>query len=384
MENFINDYLRQRLIDVGDNEGRLDSLQAAATSLVADFAANPDLLVRFVRTTLVPSVDADTSAMEGIAEKVEASWATFAGLTPERRVPMVIAVGWQAVLEFTQQDHRHLALVWYASANAIARGTIDDCVQPVIGYVQSLGAEVEAQARAEWRSHVDKVTKQVKSITVPEAKTHLSHGLLAASSGAAADGSTIENGNSHPIDATGAWAQLFSKKASQAILSAINKRQKAAIDAVQDSFSDLSKKFNTIRDEAIRSHRAQNRRTELLWLAESQYSPRFGCGYANLKGRESVAALAFDIAEIASGISPLSVEHFLAVQATNFSTSGEGSLARDNAPQVTLASPLTETTVQSFSFSLEVMNMADGSNLTIVPSLREPSARIWKLKINDA
>ena len=320
VDNFIREYLRQGLIDVGDNEERLETLRTTAGSLAADFTSDRALLVRFIRATFVPSVDPKSPSLATVSSMVEEGWETFVSLNPERKTPMLIAVGWQAVLDCVKEDTGLLPLVWYASANAIERGEIDECVRPAIGYVQSLGEEVESQACAAWRTHIDKPTKQVRAIALPEAKNTLGKGLLTATTTSGADNVTIENGNANPMDGTPAWGQHFAKYASHSITNAISSQQKAVVAAVQESFGDLAKKFNTIRDEAVRSHQAQNRRTELLWLAESQYSPKFGCGYADLKGNESAAALAFDVAEIASGLSPLSVEYFLAAQTEKFAS----------------------------------------------------------------
>ena len=323
MEKFIKSYLRQGLIDVGDNEKRLQTLSDTAASLVTDFAGDRRLLVRFIRSTLVPSIDPESTVLQKISEMVEASWATFVTRSPELRTAMLIAVGWQAVLDLAESTPTHLPLIWYASANAIERGDIDETAKPVVAHVQPLGETLEKRACEQWRSCIDKPTKQVSPVAVPEAKNVLTKHLLAAVTSTDAGGTSIENGNSNPMDGTAAWGQHFAKNASQAITLAISAQQNSAIVAVQKSLDDLTKKFNVIRDEAIRSHQAQNRRTELLWLAESQYSPRFGRGYAEFNGKESVAALAFDIAEIASGISPVSVEHFLAAQSAKFASTSD-------------------------------------------------------------
>lgn len=323
MGNFIREYLQRGLIEVGNNDDRLVTLNEAAESLSKVFADDLPLMARFIRATLVPSVDVESPVLGNISHRIEESWATFVGNGPERKTPMLVAVGWQAVFTCANENPDHLALVWYASADSLARGTVDEFVLPIVDSVQAFGEIVEKRACQEWRCTIDKPTKQVRSIAVPEAKNVLSKALLTATTGVGADGAALENGNSNPIDSTSAWGAHFAKQASHAITMAINSQQKVAIQGVQESFSDLSNKFKVIRDEAVRSHQAQNARTELLWLAESAYSPRFGCCFGDFKGKEAVAALAVEIAEIASGAAPLSVEHFLAAQSRKFVTGGE-------------------------------------------------------------
>ncbi|TWU55929.1 GTPase-associated system all-helical protein GASH [Rubripirellula reticaptiva] len=323
MENFIREYLRDGLIEVGDSEDHLKTLNESAESLSSVFANDLPALVRFIRATLVPSVDGESPALVNISEKVEVSWPTFVGVGPERKIPMLVAVGWQAVFEGINEDADILALVWYASVNAITRGEIDERVRPVVGHVQELGKRVEQRACDEWRSTIEKPRKYVSSIAVPEVKNTINKALLCATTGTGTDGNALENGNTNTMDNSGPWGQHFAKQASSAITAAISSQQSAVITSVEKVTGDLSKKFNVIREEAVRSHQAQNARTELLWLAESAYSPRFGCGYSELKGKEAAAALAVDIAEVAMGAAPLSVEHFLAVQTQKFVSGAE-------------------------------------------------------------
>ena len=83
------------------------------------------------------------------------------------------------------------------------------------------------------------------------------------------------------------------------------------IAAVQESFNELNKKFGSLKKDFTRIQQAQSRRTELLWLAESQYSPRLQKSYSDLSAKEAIIILAYDVAEIARENSPQSVEFFL-------------------------------------------------------------------------
>ena len=319
VDDFIREYLKKGLIEVGDNDGRLDDLENAANSLATSFAEDRGQVVAFIRSTLVAEVDEDSPALVKLAESIEQSWKTFVSMSADRRIALLAMVGWRAIFIFAEGNAEHQALVWYSSVNAIKRDEVDRCVEPVIPRIENIGRAVEQHACRQWSSKIDKPTKQVRSIAAPEVTNSLKQPLLLATTTVNnAEGAMVEGSNTSTPEETQAWAQHFAATASNAIAIAIKKQQMGLVNAIQNAFNDLRDKFNVIRDEALRSHQAQNRRTELLWLAESKYSPRFACGYDQLDGKLPLVALAVDIAEIVCGPSPQSVEHFLGHQVQHF------------------------------------------------------------------
>ncbi|HBE67807.1 MAG TPA: hypothetical protein DDW52_06630 [Planctomycetaceae bacterium] len=315
MDSFIRDYLRDGLIDVGGNDERIALLEQAATDLAEVFTSDRRKTVAFIRSTLVAAVDEGSHVLAELNGTIEQGWQTFASISPDKRVALLVMVGWRAVFVFAEDNPDHQALVWYNSVNAINRGVLDPCVQPVVSRVEAFGQAIEEHACRMWSSKIEKPTKQIRTITAPEVKDGLERPLLLATTSVTnAEGKAEPGSNPNAIDASNAWATHFAKSASNAISGAIKNQQQGLVAAIQEAFNDLRDKFKVIRDEAVRSHQSQNRRTELLWLAESQYSPRFNRAYAELGGKFVVAALAVDIAEISDGISPQSVEHFLSNQ----------------------------------------------------------------------
>jgi len=203
-------------------------------------------------------------------------------------------------------------VVWYGSVNLLQQGKIDPVSDPAIDFVKRQGEIVEKAACQLWESRIDVASKQVKTIEVPDAPKIT--GLQKAASNIKADNtSPIEGGNPHDPSQVGPWAAHFASNAAAAINDSMKSYGDSIIAAVQESFNELNKKFGSLKKDFTRIQQAQSRRTELLWLAESQYSPRLQKSYSDLSTKESIIVLAYDVAEIARQNSPQSIEFFLSM-----------------------------------------------------------------------
>lgn len=339
MANFIQEYLDARLFNIADSEERLTKLQASAESLCETFLANNGFLLTFLRASLVPKVDEDSDALAQIETHIKNDWPTFRSAQPYRPTAILLAVGWQAALKAVEKNPELCALIWYGSANLLAEPNVDLRAKPAIDFVQAQGAEMELRAIAQWTPHASKITKNVKSVTLGEVKNVLQPQLLKATSATDPSTSTaIDGGNNHQPSIDGNWALFFSKSASAAITNAMAQNATAIADAVQIAFEDLNEKVTLVSNELTRSHTAQSKRTELLWLSESLYSIRLKKGYRELTPNETIVALAADIAEIALGLSPQSVEFFLAENVQRLLPSSEIKL--DNFVRDMVQSPI--------------------------------------------
>ncbi|AMV35119.1 hypothetical protein VN12_23535 [Pirellula sp. SH-Sr6A] len=313
MENFIQQFLDAQLFNIADNEERLEKLLASAESLSDAFIENNSLLLQFLRASLVPNVDENSLVLSQIEAHIKKDWSTFLSAQRERPTAINLAVGWQAARRASEKDTELCALLWYGSANLLLDSKVDPLSNLVIDFVKSQGVELERRAVAEWSPYTAKTIKQVKAVAMVEVKNTLQIPLLKAS--AAVDpstGSAVEGGNTHQPSTDGNWAAFFSKHASSGITNSIAQVTKAVLESVQSSIDDLSKKVTATSAELNRSHTAQSRRTELLWLSESLYSTRLKKGYRELTPNETIVSLTSDVAEIATGLSPQSVEYFLA------------------------------------------------------------------------
>lgn len=314
LSNFIQQFLDARLFNIADSEERLHKLQASASSLCEEFLQNKSYLIQFMRASLVAKVDEDSVALSKIESHVKQDWPTFRSAQPQRPTAILLAVGWDALRLAVEKSPDLSALIWYAAVNLLAeQANVDPLSLPVIDFVQAQGIEVERRAVEEWNAYTVKVTKSVRAIVIGEVKNVLQQPFLKATS--INDPTTsvaIEGGNPHSPSNDGNWGLVFARSASSAVTQAIGAMAKAITDSTQASFDDLNKKVSLISAELIRSHAAQSKRTELLWLSESLYSTRLQKGYRELKTSETILALAFDIAEIATGVAPQSVEFFLA------------------------------------------------------------------------
>ena len=282
-------------------------------SLCEEFLSNKTYLIQFLRASLVPKVDEQSVALSNIESHIKKDWPTFRSAQPDKPTSILLAVGWQAVQMAVEKSPDLCALIWYGSANLLLdESTIDPLAKLVIDFVQSQGSEMERRAIEEWNAYSAKVAKQVKSVALIEVKNGLQQPLFKASSATDPTNSTaIDGGNPHQLSNDGNWGLFFAKSASAAITNVLATVAKAILESVQASFDDLNKKVSLVSSELTRSHAAQSKRTELLWLSESLYSIRLGKGYRDLNSTDTIVALAADMAEIATGLSPQSVEYFL-------------------------------------------------------------------------
>ena len=155
MSNFILTYLEKKLIHVGDNEERLSQLQNAGKTLAARFSESPALLLQFLRTTLVEHVDPQSSVLTEIEALIRVDWATFVSFESDRQVPILVSVGWQAVMLVVDEDLEMSMVVWYGSVNLLQQGKVDPVSDPAIDFVKMQGEIVEKAACQLWKSRID-------------------------------------------------------------------------------------------------------------------------------------------------------------------------------------------------------------------------------------
>jgi hypothetical protein len=313
LQNFIQQYLDRGLFNIADNEERLQKLQASAVTLADEFIQDKIFLVQFLRASLTEKVDDESPALAKIEEHIKASWSTFRSAQPERPIAILLAVGWQGLRLAVSKASELAALVWYGSVNLLAAEKIDSRLELVIEFVQVQGINLESRAAAEWSSRFFEVPEQLSPIHVQRYTFPLQQWLLKASANVdQATGTPLDGGNPHNPGQDGAWALFFSKTAEAGFSTVLNSLVKALVEAIQPSFDELKEKLDAVSTELGRGHAAQSRSTELLWLAESLFSPRTQKSYRELSSHEVVLAMAADMAEAATGVSPQSVEYFLA------------------------------------------------------------------------
>jgi hypothetical protein len=311
LANFIQQYLDRGLFNIADSEERLLKLQASAETLASQFVERKEFLVQFLRATLSEKVDELSPALSNIEDHIKTDWPTFRSAQPARPIAIILAVGWQALHLAVIKNPDLSGVIWYGSVNLLNTKTIDPRLDLVIDFIKAQGEDLERRAMVEWNPSLNKVVKQVKSIAVPQIKMALQQSLIKASTSIDTAGAAIEGGNPHAAG-DGAWGAFFGKTTANAITTALTELSKGIVDTVQASFDDLSKKFTAVSTELNRSHLAQGRKTELLWLAESRYSPRLQKAYEKLSAQEATVVLAVDMAESVGRLSPQSVEYFLA------------------------------------------------------------------------
>jgi len=313
MSEFIFGYLEKGLIDVEGNDERLTQLQTSSQKLSDRFVELPAELLVFLREALVEKGTGESPRLDGFIEVVRETWPTFVAVESGKQIPILIAVGWEAVKLAVAVKPELARLVWYGTINIVSSFGVAKVSEPAVPFIQQQGVAVETEAVELWSPFASVANKKVRTVEAPATPVDMTLGLQKAASRVAADNATaLEGGNPNAVAQLGPWAGHFAEQSASTIDEAMKAYGDAIVESVQVPFSDLKNKYDALKRDLVKAHQSQSRRTELLWLAESKYSPRIGLGYNDISPREAILMLAYDIAEIAKGSSPKSVEYFLA------------------------------------------------------------------------
>ena len=300
----LQDFLVCGLINVGEQDQRLEWLEAAANNLAKGFLKTRR---KMVNATLV-ALDDDLPENEPVFDAVEAAvlthWKALRSKYPERPRQILRAVIF-AALEKIQEDTAAAAIVWLVGGSYLPharmgneRPYIEKLFTTIGDIAEAASVDLWTTAPSEKAAKISALKLKIEDSELETMSTKWLQDALGASAGSGIQVDGYPN-NTHQVYGYQAqWAQHFGNHGGKAIIGVINASLQVLLKQVAKQmgrFASALEEHGTsvvaaVRDtlrQSTENQLARERRTALLWWRQTLYSPSRRRGYRRTCRRTS-------------------------------------------------------------------------------------------------
>lgn len=300
--NFLDEFLKQQLLDIGDEDARFQNLQSAAQSVANQLTLDASQLARYVRVGLDKDISPDEPVFVEIEEAITEHWKLIRNKHKERPVSIVRAVLWEAV-RGAVEGNNHAAIVALTAKAESAYANMGPEAKACEHFLRGVVERVERLAEAEWTGRPELAPSSSSNAANHVNADLLQQKLLAACGPSGPDGQ-IEGANPHWPSANDAWTLEFSKRAAKGIADIVGRHTKSAQARLEIIASELATEIQNARLSV-------SRKTDLLWWSQSRYCITLGSAFSDIAAPALPFFLAVDFQSLAPGLCPQSADHFL-------------------------------------------------------------------------
>lgn len=330
----LQEFLACGLLVIGEDDKRLEWLEAASAELAKGFLKNKRKLVNATLVALDNSLPEDEPVFEAAEAIVLTHWKAMRGKYPDRPRQILRAVI-LAALDKMQEDPNAASVVWLVGGSFLPYARLEK-ERPIVERLMSkLGDVAEAAAAQSWSmtrsSGEQKLPEWTLKLPAPKKTDNYKKWLQDQFGAAAGSGVDAEGVSTNPhriiMNQFGQgnqaqWAQYFAEHSAAAIAGAIAGVGNAVAKDLGEVFAQLDKflkdhggAMTTAVSEALRrnaeSQSAQDRRSALLWWRQTLYSVSKRRSYRGLSSGAIAVLMAFDLHRGMPTYSPQSVEYLL-------------------------------------------------------------------------
>lgn len=331
-EDVLLRFLGNGLIDVGGDDAKLEKLRLTASDLAGSLKKSSSKAVAYALVAFDPQVPADDPVVVEALAALQKRWATYVNTFSGPPVALVRAMLLDALAQAAAADD-HIGVAFVASARNALPFMEAGAEQAIwADVVAEIEERVDARAEAEWATPssitVPGLAFDVPELEAPSVTTgRASRDVLKKEFRAAAgpqsqdptQGSVATNGNPHwPQAGSAQWVAEFGDRMAKSMAEVID----AVMDKIAIEQADLSEPLralaasvSTCVDNTLQAVSAATaglqRRTNLLWWKEAQFSPATRVSYRELPPESAATLMAFDLHQQVPTFSPASVAAFL-------------------------------------------------------------------------
>lgn len=317
------------LLDIGEGDARYESVKKTAAALSNAFKSKPREAMPAILVAIDPNVDDIEPALEMAESALKAEWKTLRGLFKDRPTQILRSLLLDACDRAATESNRAAAVIWLTAANVLpyARlGREEPLVREVLARAASRAetwaVQKSAPAKNEAASKAQPPPNKFKPVVAPALKNV--EKLVAQAAGPTSDGNADVGGdkNQHWPNSGHPWAWQFSPRMAKAITQPVSAALQELVNGVNDSLGSAGTLLDDIKQEQQRVVReagsmagsmvaSLSQRLDVLWWAETLYSPTLGQSYRSLKPELAALAMPSDLLRSLSAPLPASITYML-------------------------------------------------------------------------
>ncbi len=300
-------FLHAGLLDIGDDDERLDRLLKAAAALEGVLFASSRQLPRAAVVACDATTPADDPMFTQVHEAIAAEWSTYRNRVSTQPQQLYRAVLLEALARGAVRDDASAAVLALIGSNLIPRA-----VAPEQGILRDALKELafdkyEQLARREWTAAavVDAPARPAQRAPVVNEK-RLAEELNAAAYPNNAQGQAFGGGaNPHsPHNNPQPWAAEFGARAAAAIA-------KAVADPVTKMHGEVLTGAQQAARKVSQNVAGLAKQNDVLWWKTAAYSATADVSYRELPPELVVVAVPLDLQRVVPGFTPRVLEYVM-------------------------------------------------------------------------
>ena len=315
-------YLDLGLFRIGDDDSRFHVFEKAADDLASEFTKSPADVISAALVAVDPAIPEVDPMVERAEAAVKAHWSTFSNKYDQRPVGLLRSVLLGALNQAAQGSPGIGAAVWLAGANLACRVDLGSERPIVDAMLRALGDATEEEGvkdsdAGDWTIPELGIKWQApKKTKIDKEKLELG---IADAAGPNYKGKALQDANPSWPNNPQPWSNEFASRAADTIANSLERVTAPLVDQSSELASRIEEKVNefaagmkaSLTRWAESTVRESIRRTSILWLKESLYSPSLKTSYREMAPPELVMAMALDLATLCRLPAPQSVEWLL-------------------------------------------------------------------------
>lgn len=326
--NLLQQFLNQRLFDIGEDDDQLKKLEKTAGELSKVLLSKRADLILFTLVALDPEIPADDPRIEQTMAGLTKNWNLVRGRFADTPITVLRAIIAEALRRAARSDATAASIIWYTAASYAQRATLGVENEIWRNFLEEVGSIAEKKAAEVWEGGSGTTEINFPPLSVPRIRlsaTTVSQELLenyfiAAAGPGGGDSGEIERNGNYPSASypNPAWSQPFGEISSTGVATVVNQalaRIPAALKGAEEFQEALTAYMNEVGSvirRALAPAAATALRTRLLWWKEARFSPSLRRDYGGLNPLVRPLVMAADFHGQVPHYCPLSVDFFLA------------------------------------------------------------------------
>jgi hypothetical protein len=330
--SILQDYLTLQFIPMDDQAG-VDKLIKSANAIEKKLRKDKSLIAPYTLVALDPNTPPDDQILIDVQNIITQNWSVYVNKAGGNNLVTYNRAVILEVLSKLSADVELAGIIWLTGSSAIKYFTLDREQTVLREWLLKIGNTFEAKARELWAVNDLKLQTSFPAVkpTVSELKSYalnketLKRGLSSAAGANYIDDgggtATGDTNNRYWPNNNANWAGDFGRIATEAIstgisavITANNKEVTTFLKQTQENLTayvtQLEPYFEKLSGSFLNKSNSLDKRSQLLWVKESQYSAALNESYRDIDEIVLPFAIAKDISDIIQPIYPASVDFF--------------------------------------------------------------------------
>jgi len=318
-ESILQNYLTAQHIRTSD-QANVDNLKKAVTVIKNLLVKKKQRIIPFALVAMDPNISGEDPIVQEVEILIIKKWPAFKNsvtATSDKSTTYVRAVILDAFRLLANSDIELCAIIWHTVRDIASHSKLGSEKEVIISFLNWISNKVESAAHDSWG-----IPGQNEIVPIDDMHLEIQKPTKVSSSGlhdelTAAFENSARGGENpgHVFQNNYTWIDFAPHRAATGIASEVNSALTDSFNSLEDGInnwkSQIEPIFNRIAEIYEKQSIATNKRSELLWWKQTLYSRSLSESYRNKSLLDNGILMSIDLAEMVSGVYPLSVDYLL-------------------------------------------------------------------------